>query len=158
MTFNSEINFSNLDKSVLATETETLSQLPVVDLGEDFATQEIREKAVHIVRASELVLKNDDYVWPELGLSNDDILNESSKELKSTLKQSILSLNTTEKGELTLELDKTSVGKEISKATNADSWSRGQVPGIKVIFFILIVVFKLNLIDKFSLNFEDIMF
>ena len=121
-------------KQLPETESETLSQLPVVDLGEDFQSQEIREKTNHMLRPNDLVLSSgSESLFSQTDIFDDFNFNEDSEVPKSTLKQSTLSLNTSEKGEFLLEVDKIGPSKDNSKPS-ADSWSRGHVSGIQVIF------------------------
>ncbi|XP_033207867.1 mismatch repair endonuclease PMS2-like isoform X2 [Belonocnema kinseyi] len=113
-------------------ETETLSQLPVVDLGDDFQSQEIREKENQMLKPKDLIFSSgSESLFAETDMFDDFDFNDISEvSNSSTLKQSTLSLNSSETGELLLEVAKIGPSKEIPKPS-AELWSRGHISGIQ---------------------------
>ncbi|XP_051169527.1 PMS1 protein homolog 1-like [Leptopilina boulardi] len=113
-------------------DTETLSQLPVVDLGEEFS-QLSKEFSKETLQSNDLTSESMDDIDPLLlDVNLDEFLdfNMESEKSKPALKQSTLSLDTSQTGEISFKLDKDSFANDSLIQPSPNSWSRGHVSGL----------------------------
>lgn len=110
-------------------DTETLSQLPVVDLGEEFS--QISKSTFQSSDLSAEKMEVEDSLLLDLDLDEFlDVTMETGK-AKPILKQSTLSLDTSQTGEISLKLDKDNyLNDSNSNQSSTNSWSRGNIAGL----------------------------
>ncbi|XP_043470340.1 PMS1 protein homolog 1-like [Leptopilina heterotoma] len=110
-------------------DVETLSQLPVVDLGEEFSqiskstfqSSDLNPEPMDVMDSLLLELDLDEFL---------DVTIETEKS-KTVLKQSTLSLDTSQTGEVSLKLDKDNyLNDSNSNQSSTNSWSRGNITGL----------------------------
>lgn len=115
-------------------DTETLSQLPVVDLGEEFS--QISKSTFQSSDLSAEKMEVEDSLLLDLDLDEFlDVTMETGK-AKPILKQSTLSLDTSQTGEISLKLDKDNyLNDSNSNQSSTNSWSRGNIAGLVVLLY-----------------------
>lgn len=122
------------EKEPSSIDTETLSQLPVVDLGEEFSQlskDSTKETLMSTSLNSELM---DDMDPLFLDMNLDECIDSKNETInsKTGLKQSILMLNISQTGETIVGLDKDNCVNDRFNQPSPNSWSRGRVPGLIV--------------------------